>query len=236
MNKISPKPSQIVTPHNDLTLYQTGLERNRTEYKRGKIVSVLQDKNNVIHAVIQEDPYYLLDQSFAETAFFNNYFGGNLDLTELPLAPLLIPITNAIITPTETLENFKGRDVIVRLIEGIAVSAELTAETFLDFFKHKAIRRVLEQNEKFEKDVVERGLEEFADVTFESLGLITLIKDVELPPVLVIADHATTDQATRSLKRGRAIIPENDLFKGNQLLSKLKTALCHTPAKFLSGK
>ena len=227
---------------NPVEHYRVGLDRKKKLIQTGTIVSIHQDARNFIHAIILKDAKYSPDPSLDSNLLFNKFGGGTMR-TDYPLAPLLIPITNLVNSKYDNLESFIGLPVDVTLINNIAVSAIVKPVPFLKYSEQKAIEQIITDKRGIDMvndfEEFEREVEELLGITVADMGTINIQSDTtKFPTVIVPANSATTDQVIKSdtEKKGRTIIPETPIIKSNQLLDKLKTALCHTPAKFLSGK
>lgn len=226
---------------NQIDSLRNNLDRNKEVYQLGVILSVLQDKNNFIHAIIQKLEKDIEDPSQVDSLIFNDYNNGPNGDKKI-LATMLIPITNLINSKYENLESFVGMQVKVRLVEGIARDAVVLPEPFLSFSQQKTIKKVLQEYET--KDVLDKKFEEeineLLGLSLNDLGYLDLKGNDEFVKVIVQNNHATTDQIVQNdnLKKEDRLVIDKDisLIPGNNLLKKVKTALCHTPAKFLTGK
>ena len=227
---------------NSIDHYRIGMDRTKTIVQTGTIVSIHQDAKNFIHAIILKDPKYSPDPTLDSNLLFNKFDNGTMS-AEYPLAPLLIPITNLINSKYENLESFIGMPVDVNVVNNIAVSAIVKPVPFLKYSEQKVIERVITKDTGLDLgnnfEAFEKEIEELLGFTVTDMGSIPMLgENSKLPTVIVTGKGVTTDQIVQSdnVDKGRTIVPETPLLKSNQLLDKLKTALCHTPAKFLSGK
>lgn len=227
---------------NTVEHYRAGLDRNKTVIQTGSIVSIHQDAANFIHAIIVKDSKYSPDPSLDSNLLFNKFDTGTMN-EHYPLAPLLIPITNLINSKYENLETFIGMPVDVTVLNNVAVSAVVKPVPFLKYSEQKTIERIL--TDKRGLDLInnfadfEKEVEGLLGFTVSDMGSIPMLGDNgKLPTVIVTSKGVTTDQIIQAdtVNKNRTVVPETPLLKSNQLIDKLKTALCHTPAKFLSGK
>lgn len=141
------------------------------------------------------------------------------------------------------MEYYIGKEVIVTVVKGIATSAQLSAVTPMSLEDHTIYRRIVE---KLYTEDGELNLPKLAETFFGytsqrilDLGNLPLSSDTNLPahPVLLLENHASSDSITRQQNSlDRVIIKANQYLKGNEKAQKLKTALCHQPAKFFTGK
>ena len=132
---------------------------------------------------------------------------------------------------------------MVTIIDGIADSAQLYTGTPMPRDEHKIYRRIVE---KLYTEDGELNLPKLAETFFGytsrsviDLGVLPLSRDTggAQYPVLLLENHASSDSITRQQNSlDRVIIKANKYLKGNKKAQKLKTALCHQPAKFFTGK
>lgn len=224
-----------------ITDLKHNLDRYKESYQLGTILTVTQDKNNFIHAIIQKDESDIADPSHVDSLIFNDYNVGPNGDKKL-LAMLFIPITNLIGNAYENIESYVGMRVKVRLVDGIARDAIVLPEAFLSFSQQKTIKKVLTESKT--KDVLDKEFEneisELLGLELNDLGFINLQGNDSFVKVVVPSGHATTDQKIQNenTKNDKRLVLKEEIttIQGNNLLSKMKTALCHTPAKFLSGK
>jgi len=231
------------------------MEADTVVYTEGIIVSVIEDGANNILAVIArtEEHGHGDDEDTgngnAYSHIFNNYLplgvltkdGKNV---EIPLGPLLIRIVNPVQFPPNGLEYYSGKKVIVKLVKGIAKTAELVPEDIIMSDREMLLyRRLIEQAYIQTGDIDLKTLDlEFFRYTgkrLTDLGVLPIDPDLRSPlhPVLVFEDHANSDAITKASNiADRVIIKTNEFLKGNDKAKKLKTALCHQPAKFFTGK
>lgn len=250
-----------------LTSLKTSLESHRTIYDKGVISHILEEEDNSLYAVIgrisdhahistieEEQPLLVsgLDSNVSAdeiSDYYNNYVPINSMLTEgkdieIPLAPLLIPITNPRRFPPGGLTYYIGLPVIVKLVEGIAVSAELVPKnTTLSLEEHKLYKRLVEtsyvKEQKLDLVTLDQQYFFYTKKRLQDLGKLPINHTSRVPihPVLVIENHATSDTITKQQNlENRVIIKTSKYLKGNNKAEKLKTALCHQPAKFFTGK
>jgi hypothetical protein len=172
------------------------------------------------------------------TAYFNNYQLGD-GKAPILLAACAIPVTNLLNTKTEPLESYIGMQVKVRLVGDIARDATVLPKPFLKYEEQVELKRLIESGLG-----LNLNSKEFNDKLIQALGIpLSYLVPFELdenPPVIIIPkEHVTTDQITQNdndKKLKREVLKENGAIPSNKLLANLKKALCHTPAKFLSGK
>ena len=100
--------TQLKTNQDNLSRLKAALESQKVLYEIGKIAYILENEDNEIFAVIEEEGGHVYDEEAGEehkpsNLFFNNYVNQNLfkqdDPMEIPLLPLLIPITNPRVSP-----------------------------------------------------------------------------------------------------------------------------------------
>jgi len=132
------------------------LDRYKESYQLGTILTVTQDKNNFIHAIVQKDDSDIADPSHVDSLIFNDYNVGPNGDKKL-LAMLFIPITNLIGNAYENIESYVGMRVKVRLVDGIARDAIVLPEAFLSFSQQKTIKKVLTESKT--KDVLDKEFE-----------------------------------------------------------------------------
>lgn len=219
---------------------KSAMQSIKETYKTGTIITVMQDKDNFIHAIVRGDPEYSPDPSWEQDYLFNDFNMGAYE-TKKPLAILFIPVTNLINSKYEDLESFVGMPVKVKFINDIAVEAQVIPKAFLSYTEKITLRDIVDNNNGLEYD--SKKFQELMDY-YLGLGLTDLghidFKDDKgkYPKVIVTSDHATTDQIlkTEAEDKNRFIINPTSILRGNSLINNLKTALCHTPSKFLTGK
>lgn len=225
---------------NNYSEIKSAMQGLKETYKTGTIISVMQDKNNFIHAIIRGDPEYSPDPSWVDDFLFNDFNIGAYQ-SKKPLALLFIPIVNLINSKYEDLDSFVGMPVRVKFVNDIATEAQVIPKSFLTYTEKMTIRDIVDSGGGMEYD--SKKFQELIDY-YLGLGLTDLgymeVKDDKgkYPKVVVTSDHATTDQIlrTEAEDKKRFIIKTTSILQGNSLLNNLKTALCHTPSKFLTGK
>lgn len=229
------KPTTTKKPINDNLSKAVEFDRKKVMYAMGEIAYIYQDTNNHIHAVISKIPENLEDDTLTNSSgFFNNYLEGtNITNNSLYLAPMLVPIDNLLKNNYEPLDSYIGYKVKVKLVNEIAVSASVVPTPIVNF----NLQRILKQNlQDSAKQITEVDLDKILqEINLTDLGKIDFSEKID--PVLVVANSVTTDMVvTDDQKVNKTVIKETGLLKSNNLMSKLKSALCHKPVKFLSGK
>lgn len=209
-------------------------------YKTGTIVSIMQDKNNFIHAIIRGDPEYSPDPSWTDDFLFNDFNVGAYQ-SKKPLALLFIPVVNLINSKYEDLDSFVGMSVRVKFVNDIAVEAQVIPKAFLTYTEKMTIRDIVDSGGGMEYDSkkFQELIDYYLGLSLDDIGYMEIKDDKgKYPEVVVTSDHATTDQIlkTEAEDKKRSVIKPTSKLKGNSLLKKLKTALCHTPSTFLTGK
>lgn len=209
-------------------------------YKTGTIVSIMQDKNNFIHAIIKGDPEYSPDPSWTDDFLFNDFNVGAYQ-SKKPLALLFIPVVNLINSKYEDLDSFVGMSVRVKFVNDIAVEAQVIPKAFLTYTEKMTIRDIVDSGGGMEYDSkkFQELIDYYLGLSLDDIGYMEIKDDKgKYPEVVVTSDHATTDQIlkTEAEDKKRSVIKPTSKLKGNSLLNKLKTALCHTPPLFLTGK
>lgn len=209
-------------------------------YKTGTIVSIMQDKNNFIHAIIRGDPEYSPDPSWTDDFLFNDFNVGAYQ-SKKPLALLFIPVVNLINSKYEDLDSFVGMSVRVKFVNDIAVEAQVIPKAFLTYTEKMTIRDIVDSGGGMEYDSkkFQELIDYYLGLSLDDIGYMEIKDDKgKYPKVVVTSDHATTDQIlrTEAEDKKRLVIKPTSKLQGNSLLKKLKTALCHTPPTFLTGK
>lgn len=209
-------------------------------YKTGTIVSIMQDKNNFIHAIIRGDPEYSPDPSWTDDFLFNDFNVGAYQ-PKKPLALLFIPVVNLINSKYEDLDSFVGMSVRVKFVNDIAVEAQVIPKPFLTYTEKITIRDIVDSGGGMEYDSkkFQELIDYYLGLSLDDIGHMEIKDDKgKYPKVVVTSDHATTDQIlrTEAEDKKRFVIKPTPILQGNSLLKNLKTALCHTPSIFLTGK
>ncbi len=209
-------------------------------YKTGTIVSIMQDKNNFIHAIIRGDPEYSPDPSWTDDFLFNDFNVGAYQ-SKKPLALLFIPVVNLINSKYEDLDSFVGMSVRVKFVNDIAVEAQVIPKAFLTYTEKMTIRDIVDSGGGMEYDSkkFQELIDYYLGLSLDDIGHMEIKDDKgKYPKVVVTSDHATTDQIlrTEAEDKKRSVIKPTSKLQGNSLLKNLKTALCHTPSTFLTGK
>lgn len=219
---------------------KSSLQGLKETYRTGTIISVMQDKHNFIHAIVRGDPEFAPDPSWEQDYLFNDFNTGSYK-AEKPLAVLFIPVTNLINSKYEDLDTFAGMPVRVKFINGIAVEARVMPKPFLSYKEKVTIRDIVDSSGglEYSSEKFQELLDFYLGLGLTDLGHMDFRDDKgKYPKVVVTTDHATTDQIIKdeAEKKQRFIIKPTSILQGNSLLENLKTALCHTPSKFLTGK